>query len=304
MDKVNEIKRFIANKGIEADIIEHKLLGLKSEDAAKATGFYIGNIIKTLLFVSEDNTIVTICLGVDKIDIEKLSGISGLKKPRLATKDELKTILNTKPGGTPPICLPEKTAVLIDGKVLEKNFVIGFGGSEFIGLKIKPNEIVKHSNAKIADITIDCMNEETKTHTALHIVKGATQKVLGTVLTTSVYVDDSNGRLTVQCGNKPTNEEIQRIELEANNCINENNEVKILEIDRKEAEDIFGNIIYDVFPVPSHITKLKILEIENWNINCCNKEHTRTTREVGKIEIDKIRFRDVKQLLEISFKVI
>ena len=80
MDKVNEIKRFIANKGIEADIIEHKLLGLKSEDAAKATGFYIGNIIKTLLFVSEDNTIVTICLGVDKIDIEKLSGISGLKK--------------------------------------------------------------------------------------------------------------------------------------------------------------------------------------------------------------------------------
>ncbi len=151
-------------------------------------------------------------------------------------------------------------------------------------------------------INSDCMNEERKTHTALHIVKGAAQKILGTVLTTSVYVDDSNGRLTVHCNKKPTDQEIRQIELEANNCINDNKEVKVLEMDRREAEEVFGNIIYDIFPVPSHITKLKILQIENWNINCCNKEHTRTTGDVGKIEIDKIRFRDVKQLLEISFK--
>ncbi len=148
------------------------------------------------------------------------------------------------------------------------------------------------------------MDIETKTHTALHIVKGAAQKVLGTDITTSVYANGPDGRLTVQCNRKPTDEEIKQIETESNNCITQNKEVKIIEMERTDAENKFGNVMYDAFPLPAHITKFKILQIENWNINCCNKGHTKTTAEVGKIEIDKTRFRDAKQLLEISFRVI
>jgi alanyl-tRNA synthetase len=147
------------------------------------------------------------------------------------------------------------------------------------------------------------MNTETRTHTALHVLKGAAQKVLNASLTTSVYVGGENGRLSIQFNRKPTDEEIVRIENEANNCIERNVEVKTLEMDRPEAEKRFGNIIYDNFSLPESITKLKILYIEDWNANCCIKEHTNTTGEVGKIKIDHWRFRESKQVLEISFKV-
>jgi len=66
---------------------------------------------------------------------------------------------------------------------------------------------------------------------------------------------------------------------------------------------MFGDEMYDLFPIPKDVEILKIVVIEGWNVNACNKEHTKTTGEVGKIEIRKWRFRRAKELLEISFDV-
>ena len=42
------------------------------------------------------------------------------------------------------------------------------------------------------------MSTEVRTHTALHVLKGAVVKVLGAEWTAGVAVDGSHGRLTVQ----------------------------------------------------------------------------------------------------------
>lgn len=72
---------------------------------------------------------------------------------------------------------------------------------------------------------------------------------------------------------------------------------------REEAEKRWGNTIYDLFPIPEHIKELKIVNIENWNVNACKEEHIKTTGEIGKIVLRKTRFRKSKQLLEISFSI-
>ncbi|RLI13876.1 MAG: alanyl-tRNA editing protein, partial [Candidatus Hecatellales archaeon] len=61
--------------------------------------------------------------------------------------------------------------------------------------------------------------------------------------------------------------------------------------------------IYDLFPIPEHVKTLSILVIEGWNVNACNKEHTKTTGEIGNIKLGKPRFRQAKQLLELPFDV-
>lgn len=147
------------------------------------------------------------------------------------------------------------------------------------------------------------MNTGIRTHTAVHVLKGAAQHVLGTHLTTGVHVQGADGRLTVQCSRKPTDEEIKQVEEEANQCISENKEVHVHEMDRRAAEQRFGTVMYDAFPVPLHITCLAVVEIQGWNINCCNKEHTRTTGDAGTIKIVKTRSREAKQVLEIPFRV-
>ena len=147
---------------------------------------------------------------------------------------------------------------------------------------------------------------ETKTHTALHILKGAVVKVLGedALWTAGTYVNGNHGRLTVKFNRKPSMEEMRMIEEMANEKIKEAANIKIIELDREEAERRFGKIIYDLYPVPKDIKTLKIVHIEGWNINACNKDHTAKTSDVGKIAIRKTRFRKSKELLEISFDII
>ena len=145
---------------------------------------------------------------------------------------------------------------------------------------------------------------ERRTHTALHVLKGAVQKVLSAKWTGGVFVEQVHGRLTVQFDRKPTDSEMHEVERLANEKIGEDLSIEILEMPRTEAEERFGNIIYDLFPLPSHITHIRICSIPGWNINCCNKEHCKTTGEIGLIKLTKIRFRDNKQLLEIPFDVI
>ena len=147
---------------------------------------------------------------------------------------------------------------------------------------------------------------EVKTHTALHVLKGAVVKVLGEEAkwTAGVYVNGSHGRLTVKFNRKPTNEEVAMIEEFANRKIEENAPIEVYELSREEAERRFGEDIYDLFPIPPEVRTLKIVVIDGWNVNACNKEHTKTTGEIGRIKIKKVRFRKSKELLEISFDIV
>ena len=146
---------------------------------------------------------------------------------------------------------------------------------------------------------------EVRTHTALHVVKGAVVKVLGEKAkwTASVYVSGNHGVLVVKFDRKPTPEEIAEIERLANEKIRENVPIEVYELPREEAEKRFGEDMYDLFPVPPEIKTLTVVVIEGWNVNACKEEHTKTTGEIGGIKIRKVRFRRSKELLEISFDV-
>ena len=147
------------------------------------------------------------------------------------------------------------------------------------------------------------MSEDVRTHTAVHVVKGAVQKVLGARWTASVYVSGRHGRLTVSCDRRPTEQEVAAIEQEANRKVSEGAEVLEFEMDREEAEGHFGDQIYDLFPVPSNVTRLRIVRIPEWNINCCNERHLENTAQIGRIRLEAPRYRNSRKELECGFDV-
>ncbi|HYA56650.1 MAG TPA: alanyl-tRNA editing protein [Nitrososphaerales archaeon] len=144
-------------------------------------------------------------------------------------------------------------------------------------------------------------SEEVRTHSGLHVVKGAAEQVLGTKKTASVYVSGRHGRLTVQCERKPSNEEMRRVEKAANEKIAEGTEVLEFEMEKAEAEGHFGDAIYDLFPLPAGESRLHIVRIPDWNINCCNELHVENTLQIGKIKVGKARYRNSRRELEIEF---
>ena len=160
---------------------------------------------------------------------------------------------------------------------------------------------------------VDCRRSypvEVRTHTALHVVKGAVVRVLGEEArwTASTYVRGGHGRLVVRFSRKPRPEEVAAIERLANEAIEKDLPVEVVVLPRSEAEERFGDAIYDLFPVPPEVRELSIVIIRDvdgsiWNINACNKEHTASTGCIGGIRLGKPRFRRSKQLLEIPFDI-
>lgn len=140
-------------------------------------------------------------------------------------------------------------------------------------------------------------------HTALHVLKGAVEQILGERVTTSASARNGKGRLSIEISRKPTEKDIQDIEKKANRKVQDDVPIECFEIHRTEAERLYGKRIYDRFPVPEKIKILKIVSIPDWNLNCCAHEHAKTTGEVGKIEITKHRYRASRGELEISFEL-
>lgn len=144
-------------------------------------------------------------------------------------------------------------------------------------------------------------SEDARTHTAAHVLKGAVQSVLGAKWTSSVRTSGRHGRLTVQFDRKPEDWEMAKVEDAANAKVSEGAEVLEFEMERGEAEGHFGESIYDLFPVPSEVTILKLVRIVDWNINCCIRGHVENTAQVGRIALGKPQFRNSKQELELPF---
>jgi alanyl-tRNA synthetase len=143
--------------------------------------------------------------------------------------------------------------------------------------------------------------EELKTHSAVHVLKGAVERVLGARWTSSVYVSGRHGRLTVKFDREPTGEELSAIERLTNEKVAEGAEVLEFEMERQEAEGHFGEAIYELLPVPPEVTMLKIVRIPDWNVDCCNESHVDSTLQIGGIRLGKHRVSRSRGELELEF---
>eukprot|EP01098_Paradermamoeba_levis_P005509 TRINITY_DN2321_c0_g1_i4.p1 TRINITY_DN2321_c0_g1~~TRINITY_DN2321_c0_g1_i4.p1 ORF type:complete len:146 (+),score=46.16 TRINITY_DN2321_c0_g1_i4:87-524(+) len=114
---------------------------------------------------------------------------------------------------------------------------------------------------------------------AAHVLKGAAQKVLNTPLTLRVeYVSKSKGSLFLEFeGEKPDDGKVKQIEELANKKLQENAPFKSALLPRQEAETKFGTIIYDKVLPPSEVTEVTLLILDDWNINCCKRQHLTST---------------------------
>ena len=148
-------------------------------------------------------------------------------------------------------------------------------------------------------------SDDVRSHTAIHVLKGAVVHVLGrgAKWSASAYSQGTHGGLTVQFDRKPSDEEMQRIEEAANQKIKEDIQTEVHELARSDAETRWGDDIYDLFPLPAELKVVKVFHLPDWNINTCGKQHCARTGEVGSIRIEKWRYRANKQLLEMSFDV-
>ena len=126
----------------------------------------------------------------------------------------------------------------------------------------------------------------TKHHTATHVLNSASRNTLGSwVWQNSAFKDEGYGRLDITHHSALGKDEVQKIEHKANRVVRENHPVIIKTYDRGDAEQKYTFRIYQGGVVPTG--NVRIVNINDWDVEACGGTHVRSTGDIGLIKIVK-----------------
>jgi alanyl-tRNA synthetase len=126
----------------------------------------------------------------------------------------------------------------------------------------------------------------TKHHTATHILNSSARGALGSwVWQNSAFKEEDYGRLDITHHSAISNEEIWNIEQKANEVVRQNLPVLINTYGRGTAEKLYTFRIYQGGVVPSN--SVRIVNINDWDIEACGGTHVVKTGDIGVIKILK-----------------
>ena len=123
-------------------------------------------------------------------------------------------------------------------------------------------------------------------HTATHIINAAARKVLGAHANqASAKKDVDKAHIDVTHYESLTEEELEKIEKEANSIVKKGIKTKLSFMPRQDAEKQFGMAIYQGGVAPGKV--LRIVNIPGVDVEACGGTHLKNTSEAGKIKIIK-----------------
>jgi len=151
-EKIESIRKMIEDGRLSAELVWHRDKAVLSvDDAVQVHHLGPEKIMKCLSFIDKKGRVAGVIASSEvKMNMKKLEEAAGLRKPRLMLPDELKTKFNKEPGEIDPLTLAEKVDLLfIDSSLLNKEFLIGSAGSKYCGLRIKPEELLRVTKARV-----------------------------------------------------------------------------------------------------------------------------------------------------------
>ena len=136
------------------------------------------------------------------------------------------------------------------------------------------------------NIDFEQRKQLTQHHTATHIINAAARKVLGKHINQAgAKKTKEKAHLDITHYQSLTEEELNKIEKEANAIVKKELQVKSEFLLRNEAEKKYGMTIYQGGAVPGK--KIRIIDIKGTDVEACGGTHLKNTKEVGEIKILK-----------------
>ena len=149
------LRDYLEHHSLQATLIEPKIPTPTVLDAARALGVEPADIIKSVAFEAKDQTVVlVIAPGDRRIDANKVAQICGLERLKMASPARVLEVTGYPAGGVPPVGHPAGLRVVMDVTLLERQTLIGGGGSERLLLRIRPAEVVRVTAAMVADVCV------------------------------------------------------------------------------------------------------------------------------------------------------
>jgi Ala-tRNA(Pro) deacylase len=152
MEPFYRIILLLQQNDAQFELIEHEPV-FTSEQAANIRGLGLKNGAKSLLLKVEDDFIMFVLPGDRKLDTKKLKDLTGAKRIRFATPEEVEEITGTKIGAVYPFGAIAEVEMYVD-QTLAENEVIAFNpGVHDKSIIMQWSEYEKSVKPQLVDIS-------------------------------------------------------------------------------------------------------------------------------------------------------
>jgi prolyl-tRNA editing enzyme YbaK/EbsC (Cys-tRNA(Pro) deacylase) len=119
-----------------------------AQDAARAVGCDVGQIVKSLVFVADDRPVLALTSGANRVDTVRLAALTGARAVRRASPEEARSATGFAVGGTPPFTTTP-VPTFIDETLMAFDAVWAAAGAPDAVFPISPRELVRASGGTV-----------------------------------------------------------------------------------------------------------------------------------------------------------
>jgi Cys-tRNA(Pro) deacylase len=145
--------KFLKKKGIKFKKIELSEAPRSAQDIERLFKCPLNQVLKTLLFIGQEEPVLVVIQGDKKVDLQKLEKITRVYNFRMAKPDEIKKITNYSIGAVCPFCLDKNIKKVLDKKILETEKINIGAGTLTLGIELKSQGLKKVWDGIIADVS-------------------------------------------------------------------------------------------------------------------------------------------------------
>jgi len=149
---VARVRAYAAERGVSIEIRRFPTSTRTAKDAAREIGVSVGEIVKSLVFVAGDRSLVVLCCGDRRVSEDRLREATGAGAERRTTADEAKRLTGYAIGGVPPFAHETPCETLIDQDMSRFDRVWAAAGLPDAVFEIAVADLRRLANAKTAAI--------------------------------------------------------------------------------------------------------------------------------------------------------
>ena len=151
------LEKFIKVHGIQGEIVRLKVPTPTVESAAHAVGTTVDRIVKSLLFLIEGQPALVITPGTDRVDKKKIAEHFGVSRKRIKLADPQTVLAVTgyEVGAVPPFGHHRNLSIILEERIFQQELVYAGGGSKETLLEVKPEEILRVTNAVVLNLQVE-----------------------------------------------------------------------------------------------------------------------------------------------------
>jgi prolyl-tRNA editing enzyme YbaK/EbsC (Cys-tRNA(Pro) deacylase) len=144
-----------ASAGLVIEVVRFPAGTRTAEDAARAVGCRVAQIVKSLVFMVDGDPVVALISGADRLDPARLAAAMQATHVRRADGDEVRVATGYAIGGVPPLGHASELPVLIDEHLLLEAEVWAAAGLPDAVFRAEPDALELAARARRASLAAD-----------------------------------------------------------------------------------------------------------------------------------------------------